>query len=254
MPYSLTIDLAIGADARLPENCIPALHATFFQWLERADANLARRVDTGNGTKPFTVSGLTRDGAHAAFRITLLDDALYPFLAAGMAQRREVRVLGEVLPFAAEAQVEQRTYQELVERARQEVVVTLRFESPTSFRSNEMHYPFPDAVLVFASYLARWNVFAPEELWVDASWLEWLRRAVAVSRFRLETQVVKFKGYEQIGCVGIVQYRIAEPDRSLGRAIVPFNFLADYAWFCGTGHKTTQGMGQTHRVNEWRNA
>jgi CRISPR/Cas system endoribonuclease Cas6 (RAMP superfamily) len=27
--------------------------------------------------------------------------------------------------------------------------------------------------------------------------------------------------------------------------------LADYAFFCGTGHKTTQGMGQTRRLERW---
>ncbi len=252
MPYSILFSLDASGARHLPENAVPALHATFFQWLACADAYLARRLDSGNGAKPFTVSGLSiSDNGRADFRITLLDDSLHPLLQSGIRQKPEVRVLSERLPIIGEPSAAHRTYQNLVDQARADMVVMLRFDSPTSFRSNEMHYPLPDPVMVFTSYLTRWNAFAPEEYWVHESWLDWARLAIAISRAQLETQVTKFKGYEQVGCVGAVQYRIAEADRSLPRAIVPFNFLADYANFCGTGNKTTQGMGQTRRIERW---
>lgn len=249
MPFSLTFTL----DARgqtLPDNAIPALHATFFQWLERGDAELARRVHEVSDPKPYTVSPLTLadDGAH--FRITLLDDALYAPLARGIESARAVRVLWATLPFAAEPCIEQRTYAQIAQNAREDVDIVLRFESPTSFRSREMHYPLPDPILVFESYRARWNAFAPDPLRIADAWAEWLARAVAVARFELHSQVMSFKDYVQIGCVGVVQYCVVAraPNRE---GIAPLNALADYAYFCGTGHKTTQGCGQTRRVERW---
>lgn len=249
MPISLTFTLDPRGQ-NLPENAIPALHATFFQWLEGGDAELARRVHTRDDPKPYTVSPLTvaDDGAH--FRITLLDDALFAPLQRGIESQPQVRVLWATLPFAGEPCLEQRTYAQIAQEARDDVDIVLRFDSPTSFKSREMHYPLPDPILVFESYRARWNAFAPEPLRIADTWAEWLARAVAVARFEVRSQVMPFKEYAQIGFVGMVQYNVVAraPDRE---GIGPLNALADYAYFCGTGHKTTQGMGQTRRLERW---
>lgn len=249
MPFSLTFTLDVRGQT-LPENAIPALHATFFQWLERGDAELARRVHTRDDPKPYTVSPLTIADDSARFRITLLDDALYALLARGIADLRAVRVLWATLPFANEPHVEQRTYAQIAQEARDDTEIVLRFDSPTSFKSREMHYPLPDPILVFESYRARWNAFAPEPLRIADAWSEWLARAVAVARLEVRSQVMPFKEYAQIGFVGMVQYRVVTraPNRE---GIAPLNALADYAYFCGTGHKTTQGCGQTRRVERW---
>lgn len=249
MPVSLTFTLDTRGQS-LPENAIPALHATFFQWLERGDAELARRVHTRDDPKPYTVSPLILANDVAHFRITLLDDALYAPLARGIADQRAVRVLWASLPFATEPRLEQRTYAQIAQEAREDTNIVLRFESPTSFKSREMHYPLPDPILVFESYRARWNAFAPEPLHIADAWAEWLARAVAVARFEMRTQVMPFKDYTQIGFVGMVQYSVIAraPNRE---GIGPLNALADYAYFCGTGHKTTQGCGQTRRLAHW---
>jgi CRISPR-associated endoribonuclease Cas6 len=251
MPYSLNIHLDAHAAEWLPDNANVALHATFFKWLEASDKALAQSIHSATGLKPFTVSPLTVTNGRAEFRIALLDDALYPAIRDGMSKRPYAEIVHAVLPVAGEPRVTHHSYEQLVDRAWEDDIVTLRFESPASSRSNGMHFPLPDPILVFGSYLARWNTFAPPELRVDESWLEWLRQAVAVARFRIDTEEVRFPDYQQIGCVGLVQYRIVRPDRSLPRAIAPFNFLADYAFFCGTGHMTTRGMGQTRRLRRW---
>jgi len=250
MPLSLTFTLDTRGQT-LPENAIPALHATFFQWLERGDAETARQVHAVSDPKPYTVSPLTREEDRARFRITLLDDALWTPLAVGIANQPEVRVLWATLPFATAPHIEQRTYAQIAQAAREDTSVTLQFDSPTSFKSHEMHYPLPDPVLVFASYHARWNVFAPAELRIDPSWDAWVRDSVAVSRFELRSEVVRYKEFSQIGFVGVVQYTVAGKHANIRAGLGPLNTLADYAYFCGTGHKTTQGCGQTRRVEEW---
>ena len=90
--------------------------------------------------------------------------------------------------------------------------------------------------------------FAPQDLRLNINTLDLVAAHVAVSRFRLETRAVIFDCYPQIGFVGTVSYRIIR-SRCLGHDLIRrINILADYAPFCGTGHKTTQGMGQTQRL------
>ncbi|MBI5305477.1 MAG: CRISPR-associated endoribonuclease Cas6 [Chloroflexi bacterium] len=247
MPCSIMFTLAPRAQT-LPENCTPALHATFFQWLERGDTALAKRVHDEYDPKPYTVSPLMLDDAQTAhFRITLLDDALLPALQTGIDQVQQVRIAWATLALAGAPRVTQKSYAQIARDADETPNIILRFDSPTSFRSHEMHYPLPDPVMVFASYLARWNAFAPEPLHIADDWMEWLQQSVAVTRFAGETHAVQFKDFVQIGFVGTVQYSVMrhQPDRE---GIAPLNALASYAEFCGTGHKTTQGMGQTKRL------
>jgi CRISPR/Cas system endoribonuclease Cas6 (RAMP superfamily) len=60
------------------------------------------------------------------------------------------------------------------------------------------------------------------------------------------------RGRSFVGFVGQVTFAITQA-RKLDQAIVwQLNALADYAEFCGTGRKTTQGMGQTRRLRRGR--
>ena len=108
MPSSLHLTLDLRGAHDLPDNCAPQLHANFFKWIEAVDAPLARLIDGGAGPKPFTVSPLgvqSTQGDRGEFRITLLDDDLYPILLAGLAQRSAARIHSNVLPIAAPPKV-----------------------------------------------------------------------------------------------------------------------------------------------------
>jgi len=253
MPYSLTIPLmtqrVLPQSSGVPER---ALHAWFYRWLEAADPRLAAFVHEQADPKPFTLSPLIEDGDDRFhFRVTLLEDQYWEYVQAGLRTERSIRMGQKILALSGEPQVEHRSYADLAQSADPQWVVILRFESPMSFKSHEMHYPLPDPALVFASYRARWDAFAPEPLWIDEAWLEWLANNVAVSRFELRTAVVDFDRHQQVGCLGTVQFEVMHrgPQAAANRA--PLNALADYAYFCGTGHKTTQGLGQTRRLKEW---
>ena len=53
------------------------------------------------------------------------------------------------------------------------------------------------------------------------------------------------------GCLeplGRVSYRVVRAHLLGDEMIRRLNALADYAFYCGTGHHTTRGMGQTRRV------
>jgi len=253
MPYSLTIPLD-AAGARLPANPSRALHATLFNWLERGDPAIARVVHDEMEPKPFTLSSLYPQGTgRLAFRVTLLQDDLWPILWAGVSAAKEVDVVGDLLPIAREGmEIIHRPYEALVAEAKCETRLTLRFLSPTSFKAGPMHYPLPDPHAVFQSYLSRWNAFAPRSLQINVSLLDVVDAHVAVARYRTQTEIVDLQRGKFVGFVGTVSYQVLR-SHLLGDDILrSLNVLADYACFCGTGHKTTHGMGQTRRLPRQR--
>ncbi len=253
MPYSLS--LSLKPTRTLTESAgVPHLagNALFYYWLEAAEPSLARFVHDQADPKPFTLSPLMADGnGHFHLRVTLLEDQYWPYVEKGMQQERTIRVEDKIFALEGEPQVTHQTYIALAQSVAARRDIVLRFDSPTSFKSREMVYPLPDPVLVFTSHCARWNAFVPEALQISAAWNEWVAQHVAVSRFELSSQVFRFGDHQQIGCVGRVQYVVVGAGREVEEGRGPLNALADYAFFCGTGHKTTQGMGQTRRLDRW---
>lgn len=249
MPYAITLPLVADPDAPFPATPHRALQGTLYAWLQRGDPDLAGYAHELPGPKPFTVTPLSRHNGQPCYRFTLLDDALWPPLEASLANGARVEVVNQCWLVAQDGrQTEHCSYADLVAKAGTDTSLTFCFVSPTSFRSQDMHYPLPDPVLAFQSWLSRWNAFAPENLRLNVNTLDLVAAHVAIARFRLETRAVTFDRYTQIGFVGTVTYQIIN-SRLLGADLIRrLNILADYAPFCGTGHKTTQGMGQTERL------
>lgn len=229
-----------------------ALNALFYHWLEAAEPSLAKFVHDLAEPKPFTISTLQEDGeGHYRFSISLLEDNYASYILKGMEQEKTVRVGNEILEIEGAPQVTHCSYAALWADARREREIILQFDSPMSFRVNELDDPLPFPRRVFQSYLTKWNAFSGEPLEPFATFLEWIEQSVAVARFDLKTELLRFDAHVQIGAVGRVQYRVAKGalgDESLLKGL---NVLADFAGFCGTGRKTTQGMGQTRRLARW---
>jgi CRISPR-associated endoribonuclease Cas6 len=253
LPYSVAVDLCrirtLSESAGVPHRVANAL---LYRWLEAAEPSLAQFVHDQADPKPFTLSPLTPDGDERfRLRLTLLEDQYWPCVERGMQQERTIRVEDKIFALEGEPQVTHQTYIALAQSVATRRDIVLCFDSPTSFKSREMAYSLPDPVLVFISHCARWNAFVPEALQISEAWSEWVAQHVAISRFELSSQVFRFGDHQQIGCVGRVQYVVVGNGREVDEGRGPLNVLADYAFFCGTGHKTTQGMGQTRRLERW---
>ncbi len=252
MPYALTLTLRV--QRALPASAGEqnrALNALLYHWLDAAEPSLARFVHDMAEPKPFTVSPLWKqNGGAYQFRMTLLEDQYAPYISRGMEKEKTVRVGREILEIG-DLRFEECSYQQMAERAIPQTDVMLELLSPTSFRVNEMDDPLPFPRRVFQSYLTKWNAFSGLPIEPFGAFLEWMELNVAVARMDLKTDVLRFEKHVQIGCVGRVQYRVAK--RAPGDAlwVRRLNTLAAYAPFCGTGRKTTQGMGQTRQSSMW---
>jgi CRISPR-associated endoribonuclease Cas6 len=121
---------------------------------------------------------------------------------------------------------------------------TVEFASPTTFHSQGRHQPFPLPGLVFRQWLEKWNAFSP--LRFPPETVSAAENLLAVSRYRLESRAVKYGQAVYIGFRGRCTYRLLDEDPYWRRAL---QALAAFAFYCGSGAKTTFGLGQTRWVD-----
>ncbi|MBN2394710.1 MAG: CRISPR system precrRNA processing endoribonuclease RAMP protein Cas6 [Anaerolineae bacterium] len=248
MPYLMKLRLQDDQVAALPRDVGRALHALVYQWFALGDYSLSVDVHDHQGARPFTVA-LVYSNHQPVLRVTLLDDTLEPALTYGIQVTKELELLNHTLTLPKSGpSITKQPHADLLTQARPDTRIGLRFLSPTSFRSREMHYPLPDPVMVFQSWLNRWNEFAPEEYQINVALLDIVAAHVAVSRYSGRTELVDFGANKRVvGFTGFVQYSVIRSHKIGEEWLRKLNALADYAVFCGTGHKTAQGMGVTER-------
>jgi CRISPR-associated endoribonuclease Cas6 len=198
--------------------------------------------------RPFSISGLYREGAHTVFSCAGLTDPVSQAIQEAMQAGTEmeigpsrVRVLG--------VDREGTSYEELYERfvPQDEAYgrISLRFLSPTTFRVRKANMPFPLPRLLWRSWGARWNAFSRIHL---GGFEEWVEEFIVPAGFRMRSRVVKVGGATLVGVVGECEYRVLLPESLEARIAA---MLAEYARYCGTGQKTTMGMGATALAGSW---
>ncbi len=245
-----------------------SLQGLLLNLLAHADASLADRLHTGSGVRPYTVSTLsgrwaTMDGRRLALadelyrvRYTVLTEevfaALSEVLTGVQAYDAAVPIDGEPFvvaditadPEASDGWAEVSSYEQVFETAACDRRICLRFASPTTFHTGDIHLTFPLPRSVFGSHLRKWEEFSGIEL--PSGLMELAESGMETGRFRLETRKAKLRRRESLtGFTGICQFDIHSGDSDLIHAL---NVLGDFALFAGTGRKTTQGLGQTRRV------
>jgi len=192
---------------------------------------------------------LTGSGHGWALRVALLEDDLWEPFRAGLQARPFADLMGHTVPLALERlEVHHRSYAELLEGASAGTRIALRFLTPTCFRAGDLDSPLPEPRSIVRSWLSRWSQYAPPDLCINVALVDVAQVHVAVSGYDLRTEVTDLGYGKQMGFVGRVTLRVVKA-RKLGEEILrQLNALADYAEFCGTGRKTTHGMGQTRRI------
>lgn len=197
-------------------------------------------------------------GDSCSVRITLLEDDLFPtFSRYFLTQAEPTFRLGSVefqvtnvLVTGDDGNPWSRyiSYPELISRAvrqQRQRRIGLRFLSPTNFRNGDVDLPLPWPRLVFQGYLKRFCEFYPVDFLPDFA--ELVECYTGIGRLDwIRTETIKTKNVVLAGFTGEVYFHIdpkAPPD-----LVWQMNLLADFAFFCGTGRKTTIGLGQTMRM------
>jgi len=262
------------AVAHVRGDCMKSVHGSF---LANMDADLRAALhEPGLTLKPFTVSTLVptfdpdrferqmTPGQTYAWRVTSLVPALSQVIhgmtvaATVEVDRQDFRVLHADKPSEPTTTFQATSYVCLLNDALPAERITLRFVSPTAFKSGDVNVPFPLPDSVFGGYLDAWRAYADVELGIDAGMFrQYCRDRVVAESHQLRTRSAWFdhpipgggnrarRPLRFAGFVGVCTYRILDRDDDHRRLL---NALAAFAEYCGTGSKKSQGAGQTRFV------
>ena len=280
MPISTVIYLIPPEDVTLRPTMGHHAHAAFLSLLRTGNPDKAAEIHATSKQKPFTVSPLIgkgerrgdflhiRAGTECWLRFTFLDDALFVhFGSAFLTQDFPSIRLGEatfqlsrLVASGTEAKdwSGAKVYEDLIESAGTDTRLRVRFHSPTAFRElsprgqKTRNQPHIDLVRCYQSWVNKWNAFAPIQI-DKQPLLDFIANYSLATRLELKTQMLDFGRHKAIGFVGGCTYEFCEDwdgegqKRSSVEMVGYANLLADFAFYCGTGYKTTMGMGQTRR-------
>jgi len=261
--------------------------AWFLGQLTRHKPELTQALHDDNGVKPYTVSTLLdgrgrpipagrwlQPGETCWLRVTTfnreLSETVLKKVLANLPTRLTLykiyfRIDGHTLDPAQHPWAGQTSFAALaqddsqVQRSRQ---VRLEFASPTAFRSEGADVPLPIPALILRSLWQRWNAVVPEPMQIHALWPEFAVACVKVSELTaINTERWVFAEGTRgaaTGFTGTVGLTLL-PERQCrdwsacwDGADRVLQTLAQFAFYCGTGHHTTIGLGQTRCLHTAR--
>ena len=256
----LRLHLTPQHDAELYAQYTIALHAWFLQQIQRTHPHLSQQLHDHANEKAFTLSGLNgqfiatgqqlrlQQQQTYTWTITVLSKPLMDWLAQWLATLPETLELRDASLQITHADIihPATTYAQLAQLpCPPRPTLALSFLSPTSFRRKKAHFPLPVPNNLFHSYLRRWNDLSSIPIDPD-SFLEWIDESVIILRHRLEsTKVAVGKQGSVTGFTGAIELGLARHAEQISEYVDWFYRLGHFAPYCGTGHKTPFGLGQT---------
>ncbi len=261
----LTLQLQPLQDATLYPQYTIGLHAWFLDQVRQSDPALSAYLHDGQSEKPFTISALQGIDPAPSSSPRLSSDRIYTWSLTALSSP-VVTWLAQWLT-SPPAQLDLRgaplriidwglrdpsspypptTYAQLLDIPLPKTpTITLSFQSPTSFRSRKHHFPLPVPTNLFHSYLRRWNDFSGLPYDQD-DFLDWIESSVIIRRHHVQSvKTVAGKRGSVTGFTGAIELSLATSALSHPDYPQLFMALGHLAPYCGTGHKTTFGLGQT---------
>ncbi len=241
-----------------------ALHRLFYTILASGDRQFTEELHTANGIKPFTIALLSkrrktiRKGEDLLIRFTFLDEVLYAKFTEGALKLsygfniKGIELTPSIVNISSSPNswMGQSSWDGLYKAASDSYIITLQFATPTVFKQGDIDLPLPVPRLIFGAYLEKWNRFSPTKLSEDLP--EIFTRNIALTNCAIKS--VPFYTVRTVisGFIGSCTFRIrGSLSEELRKQI---NLLADFAFYAGTGRKTTHGMGMTRRICEQQNS
>lgn len=279
MPISTVTHLIPSEDVTLRPTMGHHAHAAFLSLLQIGNPEKAEEVHAASGQRPFTVSPLIgngerrgnflriRAGTECWLRFTFLEDALFAYFGNAFftQQLPSIRLGGAIFQLsrlvASGTETNDwsgnTTYEDLIESTRTDTRLQVRFHSPTAFRElsprgqKTRNQPHINLVRCYQSWVNKWNAFAPMRI-DKQPLLDFVAGHAGLTSVESKSRMLDFGKHKAIGFIGSCSYQFFEERQSDAKGNTEMlrlaNLLADFAFYCGTGYKTTMGMGQTRRV------
>lgn len=225
---------------------------------ERGNADFLHKKDT-SGRKFFSLSALMptdfwkkgfssaqgrvlrfHGGDSFAFRIAFLDDDLFPKLSHELSGHVLTLVQAQFVVTSVSApgdhEMSRVVSPSLLKVLPDYQGVEMRFISPVGFNSDGIQKSLPEPGVLFNSLVNRWESAFGERFFDEVP------RDILVGQFSLHSCAVLLKNRSVIrGCMGWIHYDWRNAEKEARQAL---SCLASFAFFCGVGYKTSQGLGQ----------
>jgi CRISPR-associated endoribonuclease Cas6 len=254
----LVFELVPKADISIYPQYTIGLHAWFLDQVRAVDPELSAYLHDGESEKPFTISALDGELVSSGKQLHLFASNTYHWYITALSKRlvkwlaqwlknppTEVNLRNAPLQIqSCKISHSPVTYAELLNSEHGDTIA-LKFLSPTSFRRKGHHLPLPMPTNVFHSYLRRWNDFSG--MAVDQeTFLAWVEDHVLITRHQISSaKVLAGKKGAVTGFIGAVEFGLSKEAAKQPEFYKLFYALGKLAPYCGTGHKTTFGLGQT---------
>jgi CRISPR-associated endoribonuclease Cas6 len=255
----LVFDLEATNSSSLYSQYTIGLHAWFLDQVRQFNPELSAYLHDGESEKPFNISALEGQLLPSGRQLQLEAKQIYhwhinalsprvaQFLSQWLTQLPPTLNLRDAPLEIKQVSIAHppTTYAQLLQSAVAKTNVSLSFVSPTSFRRKGHHFPLPVPVNLFHSYLRRWNDFSgmPVE---SESFLEWIDESVIIHQHQLQSvKVAAGKRGSVTGFTGAISCGLSKAALANTEFTQLFYALVRLAPYCGTGHKTTFGLGQT---------
>jgi len=256
---SLVFDLEATDSTALYSQYTIGLHAWFLDQVRQINPTLSAYLHDSESEKPFSISALEGQLLPTGKKLQLQANQIYRWQINAISQP-VVQFLSQWLiqpPTTLKLrdaclQIKQisivhspTTYNQLLQSSMNHKNINLSFISPTSFRRKGHHFPLPVPFNLFHSYLRRWNDFSGIPIEQDA-FLEWIDENVIIHQHHLESvKVAAGKRGSVTGFTGAISLGLSKSALANIEFTQLFYALVQLAPYCGTGHKTTFGLGQT---------
>lgn len=261
----LTLQLQPLQDSTLYPQYTIGLHAWFLDQVRQLDPVLSANLHDSESEKPFTLSalqgiamapgGLPKLNAQSTYSwtITAFSPPVVAWLTTWLQsppteidlRGAPLRILnwGITQPDPAHLPT---TYENLFKTPLPTApTLALSFHSPTSFRRRGNHFPLPVPTNLFHSYLRRWNNFSNIEFEPE-DFLDWVEESVIILRHQVQSvKTVAGKKGAVTGFTGAIELGLTKAALIEPEYVQLFWALGHFAPYCGTGHKTPFGLGQT---------
>ncbi|ARV60586.1 CRISPR-associated endoribonuclease Cas6 [Nostocales cyanobacterium HT-58-2] len=254
----LVFELVSQADASVYPQYTIGLHAWFLDQVRSSDPELSAYLHDGESEKPFTISALDGEMVSSGREVQLKANTSYYWYVTALSSRvvqwmsqwvqnlpKELNLRDASLQIrSCQIALPATTYAQLLNSEHGETI-TLKFLSPTSFRRKGHHFPLPMPTNVFHSYLRRWNDFSGIPVDQEA-FLDFIDENVLITRHQLtSTKVLAGKKGAVTGFTGAIEFALTKKAFEQTEFCKLLYALGKLAPYCGTGHKTTFGLGQT---------
>ena len=256
---SLVFDLEVTDSTALYSQYTIGLHAWFLDQVRQINPTLSAYLHDGESEKPFSISALEGQllptgkqlqlQANQIYRwqINAISQPVVQFLSQWLTQPPTTLKLRDACLQIKQISIvnSPTTYNQLLQSSINHRNINLSFISPTSFRRKGHHFPLPVPFNLFHSYLRRWNDFSGMPIEQEA-FLEWIDENVIIHKHRLESvKVAAGKRGSVTGFTGAISLGLTKTALNNIEFTQLFYALVQLAPYCGTGHKTTFGLGQT---------